>query len=143
MALSKILYSTTVTVKGGRDGEAVSDDGNLKVKLGMPKELGGTGGNATNPEQLFAAGYAACFLSALNLVAGKKKISLGKDASIKATVNFGPKGERFGLEAFLHVSLPGVDAKEAQALLEQAHEVCPYSNATRNNIDVHLDVTTG
>lgn len=141
MALSKVLYSATVTVKGGRDGEAASDDGNLKVKLAMPKELGGAGGNATNPEQLFAAGYAACFLSALNLVAGKKKIALSKDASIKAVVSLGPVGERLGLEATLHVNLPGMDAKEAQALVEQAHQVCPYSNATRNNIDVHLDVS--
>lgn len=141
MTLSKVLYSTTVTVKGGRDGEAESDDGNLKVKLAMPKELGGAGGNATNPEQLFAAGYAACFLSALNLVAGKKKIALSKDASIKGTVSLGSVGERLGLEAALHVNLPGMDAKEALALVEQAHQVCPYSNATRNNIDVHLEVS--
>lgn len=141
MALEKTLYVAHVTVKGGRDGEAVSDDGNLNVKLTMPKALGGTGGNATNPEQLFAAGYGACFLSALNLVAGKKKLQISKDASVNATVALGSKGEKLGLEATLQVKLPGMAENEARELVALAHEVCPYSNATRNNIDVHLDVS--
>ena len=138
MALSKIMYSTTVTVTGGRDGEAVSGDGNLKVKLGMPKEMGGAGGTATNPEQLFAAGYAACFLSAMKMLANKHKIAISKDPSIVAEVDLGTSGEKLGLQAALTVKLPGMDKAEAEALVEATHQVCPYSNATRGNVDVQL-----
>lgn len=143
MALSKVMYSTKVTVKGGRDGEALSEDGHLNVKLGMPKELGGQGGNVTNPEQLFGAGFAACFLGALKLVAGKKKIVIDKDPSILAEVSLGTLGQGLGLAVTLTVTLPGMDEKQAHELVEEAHKVCPYSNATRNNIDVTLVVKTG
>ncbi len=142
MALSKVLYSTSVTVKGGRDGEAASSDGNLKVTLGMPKELGGAGGSATNPEQLFAAGFAACCLSAMKLVAGKKRRAISNDPSIVAEVSLGPVGEGLGLGVTLNVNLPGMDAKDARELVDQAHKVCPYSNATRGNIEVNLVVNT-
>ncbi|SBW07723.1 Organic hydroperoxide resistance protein [uncultured delta proteobacterium] len=142
MALSKIMYSTTVTVTGGRDGEAVSGDGNLRVKLGMPKEMGGAGGNATNPEQLFAAGYAACFLSAMKMLAGKKKIAISPNPSIVAAVDLGTSGEKLGLQVALTVKLPGMDKAEAEKLVELAHQTCPYSNATRGNIDVALTVLT-
>ena len=142
MALSKIMYSTTVTVTGGRDGEAVSGDGNLKVKLGMPKEMGGAGGTATNPEQLFAAGYAACFLSAMKMLAGKKKIAISPNPSIVAAVDLGATGEKLGLQVALTVKLPGMDKAEAEKLVELAHQTCPYSNATRGNIDVKLTVQT-
>ena len=142
MAISKTLYSTTVTVTGGRDGQAVSADGNLNVKLGMPKELGGSGEKAANPEQLFGAGFAACFLSAMKLVANKKKIAISSDPSITAEVGIGPQGEGLGLAVTLHVKLPGMDEKAAHALVELAHKTCPYSNATRGNIDVTLDVST-
>lgn len=143
MALSKVMYTTKVTVTGGRDGEAASEDGHLKVKLGMPKELGGMGGEATNPEQLFAAGYAACFLSALKLVAGKKKVALSHDASITAEVSLGQAGEGLGLAVTLNIRLPGMDRNEAKELVEAAHNTCPYFKATRNNIDVALAVMTG
>ena len=142
MALSKIMYTTKVTVTGGRDGEAVSQDGHLNVKLGMPQELGGKGGEVTNPEQLFGAGYAACFLSALNLVAGKKKVSLGPDAAITADVSLGQAGEGLGLAVTLEIRLPGMDKAQAEELVELAHKTCPYSNATRGNIDVTLVVKT-
>lgn len=142
MALSKVLYSTKVTVTGGRDGEAVSEDGHLKVKLGMPKELGGMGGNVTNPEQLFGAGFAACFLSAMKLVAGKRNIAMDKDPSILADVSLGSLGQGLGLAVTLTVTLPGMDEKQAHELAEEAHKICPYSNATRNNIDVNLVVKT-
>ena len=142
MALSKILYTTKVTVTGGRDGQAVSEDGNLNVQMGMPKELGGAGGAKTNPEQLFAAGFAACFLSALNLVAGKKKIAFPKAPSITAEVSLGSLGEGLGLALALTVNMPGMDKAQAQELVELAHKTCPYSNATRNNIAVNLVVKT-
>ena len=143
MALSKVLYTTSVTVTGGRDGQAVSDDGNLNVRMGMPKELGGPGGAVTNPEQLFAAGYAACFLSALKLVGSKKKIAFAKEPSITAQVSLGSLGEGLGLAVTLNVNLPGMDKTQADELVALAHKTCPYSNATRNNIDVTLAVTTG
>lgn len=141
MALDKVMYTTEVTVKGGRDGEAVSADGRLNLKMAAPKELGGSGAEGTNPEQLFAAGYAACFLGALNLVAGKKKIAVSKDATIKAEVSLGQTGQNLGIAAALHVTLPGMDQKQAEELVELAHQTCPYSHATRNNIDVKLTVS--
>ena len=140
MSLSKIMYTARATAKGGREGEAASDDGHLRVRLGAPKEMGGKGGEVTNPEQLFAAGYAACFLSALKLVAGKQKIAVSDESAITAEVSIGPKGEGFGLAVKLLASLPGVDKAKAEELVATAHKVCPYSNATRNNITVDIEV---
>ncbi len=136
----KALYKAHATATGGRDGRAVSSDGNLDVKLTMPRELGGPGGNATNPEQLFAAGYSACFLSALKFIAGQAKTALPADAAVSATVGIGPVPTGFGLEVDLAVALPGMDANAAQALVDKAHQVCPYSNATRNNIEVRISL---
>lgn len=135
----QILYTAHATATGGRDGRAVSDDNKLDVKLDTPKELGGMGGAGTNPEQLFAAGYSACFLSALKYVSMQGKTSLPQNASVSASVGIGPNGNGgLGLAVDLRVSLPGMDHEAAQALIAKAHEVCPYSNATRNNIEVKL-----
>jgi len=139
MQPSKILYTAKVTATGGRIGEVVSDDGKLKLKLDKPEEMGGKGA-ATNPEQLFAAGYAACFLSALNLVAGKRKID-AEGATVTAEVGIGPAGQGFGLAATLRVKVPKASAEDAKKLAEEAHQVCPYSNAIRDNIDVKLEVS--
>ncbi|HVV68230.1 MAG TPA: organic hydroperoxide resistance protein [Gammaproteobacteria bacterium] len=139
MKPEKVLYQATVTTTGGRDGHATSSDGILDVKLAVQKELGGTGG-ATNPEQLFAAGYSACFLSALKLVAGKEKIAVPHDAKITAIIGIGPVSDAFALNAELQISLPGIDHEKAKMLVEKAHQVCPYSNATRGNIEVRLTV---
>lgn len=140
MALEKVMYTTEVTVTGGRDGKADSKDGHLHLTLANPKELGGTGAEGTNPEQLFAAGYAACFLGAMGLVAGKMKLPLPKDASINAEVTLGRTGDKLGIAAKLRVKLPGMDRAKADELVHAAHNVCPYSHATRNNIDVDLSV---
>jgi Ohr subfamily peroxiredoxin len=135
--LDKILYTAKAHTTGGRDGRSVTDDGLLDVKLALPKSMGGTG-NATNPEQLFAAGYSACFMGALKHVAGLKKVAVPAEAAIDASVDLGPTAHGFGIAAKLVVSLPGLDRAVAQALVESAHQVCPYSNATRGNIDVEL-----
>jgi Ohr subfamily peroxiredoxin len=137
----KILYRANVSATGGRDGAARSDDGLLEVKLAPPKELGGPGG-ATNPEQLFGAGYSACFLGAMKFVAGQRKIALPKDVSVAAEVGIGQRddGEGFGLEVALAVSLPGMEQAAADDLVERAHRVCPYSHATRGNIPVATSV---
>lgn len=135
------LYTAKAHVSGGRNGRAKTDDGLLDVALAMPKELGGAGG-ATNPEQLFAAGYAACFESALRLIARKQKAPL-TDASIDSTVELLPHGEGFKLGASLYVQTTGVDQQTAEALVAAAHKVCPYSNAIRGNVDVALKVTAG
>ncbi|HYD95062.1 MAG TPA: organic hydroperoxide resistance protein [Noviherbaspirillum sp.] len=135
----QILYKAQATATGGRDGRAVSSDNKLDVGLSMPKELGGPGGAGTNPEQLFAAGYSACFLSALKLVSMHAKVALPAEAAVTAEVGIGPNGAGgFGLNAALRVSLPGIERETAQALVNKAHEVCPYSNATRGNIDVSV-----
>jgi lipoyl-dependent peroxiredoxin len=135
----QILYTAQATATGGRDGRAVSSDEQLNVKLTMPKQLGGAGGEGTNPEQLFAAGYSACFLSALKLVSAHAKVALPADAAVTAEVGIGPNGAGgFALTASLTASLPGVERETAQALVNKAHEVCPYSNATRGNIDVKV-----
>lgn len=138
----KILYRTEATATGGRDGRAASKDGHLQVKLSTPKELGGQGGEATNPEQLFAAGYSACFLSALKYVAGQAKVKLSDDSAVSADVGIGPRddGQGFGLDVALSISLPGLDKAVAEGLVAKAHVVCPYSNATRGNIDVRLSI---
>jgi Ohr subfamily peroxiredoxin len=135
--LEKVLYTAHTHVTGGRDGHAKSDDGLLDVKLSPPPGLGGKGG-ATNPEQLFAAGYSACFMGALKHVAGLKKVAIPDDASIDASVDLGPIPNGFGIAARLHISLPGLERHVAQDLVDSAHVVCPYSNATRGNINVEL-----
>ena len=135
-----ILYKAVVTSTGGRDGAAKSDDGLLDVKLAPPKALGGNGG-ATNPEQLFAAGYSACFIGALKFVAGAAKISLPADLSLRAEVGIGKIEGGFGLDVDLFVSLPGMEQTVADELVAKAHQVCPYSNATRGNIEVRLHVS--
>ncbi|MGU2303746.1 organic hydroperoxide resistance protein OhrR [Pseudomonas aeruginosa] len=141
MQTIKALYTATATATGGRDGRAVSSDGVLDVKLSTPRELGGQGGAATNPEQLFAAGYSACFIGALKFVAGQRKQALPADASITGKVGIGQIPGGFGLEVELHISLPGLEREAAEALIAAAHQVCPYSNATRGNIDVRLNVS--
>jgi lipoyl-dependent peroxiredoxin len=136
-----VLYRTTAVATGGRDGEAATKDGSFQVKLTTPKELGGAGGPGNNPEQLFAAGYAACFIGALKLVGGQDKIKVPADTKVTSTVGIGPRSEGgFGLDIALEVSLPGLPRAEAEALVEKAHQVCPYSNATRNNVAVRLSV---
>ncbi|MFV3307923.1 organic hydroperoxide resistance protein [Pseudomonas sp. NY15181] len=137
----KVLYTAVATATGGRDGRAISSDKHLDVKLATPKELGGAGGDATNPEQLFAAGYSACFIGALKFVAGQRKRSIPADASITAQVGIGQIPGGFGLDIDLNINLPGLEQADAQALVEAAHHVCPYSNATRGNVDVRLHVT--
>ena len=139
MKLEKVRYTAKVHTTGGRDGGASrSDDGHLDVELSSP----GTGGTGTNPEQLFAGGWSACFLSAMKLVAGKTKVTLPADVAIDAEVDLGPSQGVFGLAARLNVSLPGMDHDAAQSLVDAAHQVCPYSNATRGNIEVTINVAT-
>ncbi len=134
-----VKYTTKATATGGRDGSARSEDGVLDVKLSTPKELGGAGGDGTNPEQLFAAGYSACFIGALKAVGAGMKIKVPADVTVTATVGIGPRSEGgFGITADLLVTLPGMDREEAQKLVDAAHQVCPYSNATRGNVDVGL-----
>ena len=140
MSLEKVLYSATATATGGRDGRAVSSDNVLNVQLSTPRELGGAGGPGTNPEQLFAAGYSACFLGALKFVAGKAKVALPADTRIVGKVGIGPIPSGFGIQAELEITVPGLPRQQVQELVEQAHIVCPYSNATRGNIDVSLVV---
>ncbi|QVM98164.1 organic hydroperoxide resistance protein [Pseudomonas sp. SORT22] len=135
------LYIAQATSTGGRDGKSSSSDGKLEVQLSTPKELGGAGGDGTNPEQLFAAGYSACFIGALKFVAGQQKKALPADSSITAKVGIGQIPGGFGLDIDLNINLPGLDQAEAQALVDAAHQVCPYSNATRGNVDVRLHVT--
>lgn len=135
--LEKIIYTAKAHTTGGREGRSVTDDGLLDVKLAPPKELGGKGG-ATNPEQLFAAGYSACFMGALKHVAGMKKVVVPADASIDASVDIGPIPQGFGIAVQMVIRLPGLDRAVAQDLVDTAHQVCPYSNATRGNIEVSL-----
>ncbi|NMG35709.1 Ohr family peroxiredoxin [Azoarcus sp. TTM-91] len=138
MSLEKVLYRAHARATGGRDGRAVSSDGVVDVRLTTPRELGGGGGEGSNPEQLFAAGYSACFLGAMKFVASRDKIKMPTDAAIDGSVGIGPLPTGFGIEVELKVSLPGMDRAEAEALIQKAHIVCPYSNATRGNIDVNL-----
>ena len=136
-----VLYITQATAVGGRDGRATTKDGSLDVKLTTPKELGGAGGPGNNPEQLFAAGYAACFIGAMKFVSSQDGPKVPQDTSVTAFVGIGPRSEGgFGLEVGLTISLPGLSSTDAHALVEKAHQACPYSNATRNNIDVKLAV---
>ena len=140
MSIEKVLYRAKATATGGRDGRASSSDGVLDIKLTTPKELGGAGGDGTNPEQLFAAGYSACFLGAMKYVAGQQKLQLPADTRVTGQVGIGPIPTGFGIEVELSISIPGLARAEAEALVQKAHIVCPYSNATRNNIDVTLTV---
>jgi osmotically inducible protein OsmC len=136
--LDKVLYTARVHTTGGRDGNSKSDDGKLEVRLTPPA----SNGPGTNPEQLFAAGYSACYIGAMKAVAGKMKVQLPADLSVNAEVDLGPirEGAAYGIAARLNVSLPGMDRTQAQALIDAAHQVCPYSNATRGNIDVQINL---
>jgi osmotically inducible protein OsmC len=134
----KVLYTAKTHTTGGRDGASRTDDGRLDIKLSSP----GAPGSGTNPEQLFAAGWSACFLSAIKLIAGKKKIAMPPDAAVDAEVNLCLTGSEFSLQARLNVSLPGMDGEAAQALVEAGHQTCPYSKATRGNIEVATNVVT-
>jgi Ohr subfamily peroxiredoxin len=137
-----VKYRTSATASGGRDGKARSEDGRLEVQLAIPKELGGPGGEGTNPEQLFAAGYSACFLGALKVAGQQLKAKIPSDTTVTARVGIGPRSEGgFGITADLVISLPGLAHEEAVKLVETAHQICPYSNATRNNINVGLTVS--
>lgn len=133
-----ILYTASATSTGGRDGRSISSDKALDVQLSTPKELGGAGGAGTNPEQLFAAGYSACFIGALKFVGAKEKIAVPADVSVTAQVGIGPIPTGFALDVELVISLPGLERTVAEDLVEKAHQVCPYSNATRGNVDVRL-----
>lgn len=137
--IEKVVYKAHATSTGGRDGATRTSDGLLDIKLAVPKEMGGPG-NGINPEQLFASGYSACFLGAMKFVAGSQKIVLPADTSISASVGIGQIPAGFGIEVQMDISIPGMDKAAAQALVDKAHQVCPYSNATRGNIEVTLNV---
>ena len=143
MAIDKALYTAHATSTGGRTGTTESSDGKIKLQLSTPKELGGDNGPGTNPEQLFASGYSACFIGAMKAVARNQKIALPAEVSITADVSIGPmsgKPGAFGIAVAMAISVPGMDKAAVEALVKTAHEVCPYSNATRGNIDVTLTV---
>ncbi|KQN36558.1 organic hydroperoxide resistance protein [Sphingomonas sp. Leaf407] len=134
-----VKYRTTATATGGREGTAASEDGRFTAKLSTPRELGGAGGDGTNPEQLFAAGYSACFIGALKVAGQQLKLKVPDDTQVTATVGIGPQAAGgFGITADLRVALPGLDPADAQRLVDTAHTICPYSNATRGNVDVGL-----
>lgn len=136
-----VKYTTKATATGGRDGTAKSADGALDVALSTPNELGGAGGEGTNPEQLFAAGYSACFIGALKVAGQQLKLKVPAETNVTATVGIGPRSEGgFGITADLVVDLPGLDRADAERLVELAHQTCPYSNATRGNVDVGVTV---
>ena len=136
-----VIYKTSATSTGGRDGAARSDDGSVDVKLVVPKEMGGPGGEGANPEKLFAAGYSACFLGAMRAISSKVGVKVPAEATVEAEVGFGPRSEGgYGVTANLVIDLPGVERAEAEKLVAAAHEICPYSNATRNNLDVGLSI---
>ena len=134
--LDKVLYTAHAHTTGGRDGASRTDDGRLDVKLSSP----GTSGTGTNPEQLFAAGYSACFIGAMKAVAGRTKTALPADLSIDAEVDLGPIPNAFGIAVRMRISLPGMERAAAEQLVQAAHQVCPYSNATRGNIPVNVTV---
>lgn len=140
MSIENVLYRANAKATGGRDGRATSSDGALDIKLSTPKELGGAGGIASNPEQLFAAGYSACFLGAMKFVANRDKIAIPADVTVDGTVGIGPIPTGFGIEVALNIALPGLERAVAEDLIARAHIVCPYSNATRGNIDVALNL---
>ncbi len=142
MSIKSAVYTAHAHTTGGRTGTSATDDGRLSVTLDTPKEMGGNGGAGTNPEQLFAIGYSACFLGALKAVARGEKLKVPDEATIDASVSFGENanGPGFGIAAELKINLPGFERATAEALVEKAHQICPYSNATRGNIDVTLTV---
>ncbi len=139
MAIEKKVYTAHATATGGRDGVAKSDDGKIDVKLQTPKEMGGTG-EGTNPEQLFAAGWSACFEGAMGLAARKLKVTLPADVAVDAEVDLNLGADGYFLAARLNISVPGVDREVAQAVIEEAHRTCPYSKAIRGNVDVQLNL---
>ena len=136
--IEKVLYRATASATGGRDGHILSSDNVLEAKVTTPKELGGSGATGTNPEQLFAAGYSACFLGALKFVAMKEKVKLPDTVKIDGVVGIGTIPTGFGIEVELKISIPDIAQDVAKSLIDKAHIVCPYSNATRNNISVTL-----
>jgi osmotically inducible protein OsmC len=138
MKLEKTLYTAHAIATGGRTGTAKTDDGRLDLALSTPKGLGGDDGHGTNPEQLFAAGYAACFIGAMKAVGGKLGIRVPADVSIASSVGIGPIPAGFGIEVAMEITLPGLERDVAEKLVAAAHQVCPYSNATRGNIEVTL-----
>ncbi|NVI09889.1 organic hydroperoxide resistance protein [Paraburkholderia youngii] len=140
MSIEKVLYRAHAHATGGRDGRTQVPEGKLDFKLTTPKELGGAGGEGANPEQLFAAGYSACFLGAMKFVAAQEQIAIPKDVSVDGSVGIGAIPNGFGIEVELKISLPGMPREAAQTLVDKAHIVCPYSNATRGNIDVTLTI---
>ena len=135
-----VLYTGHATATGGREGTAKSSDGSFEVKLTTPKELGGNGAFGVNPEQLFAAGYAACFIGAMKVAAGKQKIALPADTRIESSVGIGPIPNGFGIQVAMNIHVPGVERQKAEEIVQAAHQICPYSNATRGNVEVHLKV---
>jgi len=140
MTLQHAVYTAEATASGGREGRAVASDGRFDLALSTPKELGGGGGPGTNPEQLFAAGYSACFIGAMKFVAQRDGLRMPADARVTGRVGIGPIPGGFGLRVELRVELPGLDTAAARTLVERAHGVCPYSNATRGNVEVTLTV---
>ncbi|MFA6230493.1 MAG: organic hydroperoxide resistance protein [Rhodanobacter sp.] len=140
MSIENVLYRAHATATGGRDGRAASSDNVLDIKLSTPRELGGAGGDGTNPEQLFAAGYSACFIGAMKYVASQQKLALPADTQVTGHVGIGVIPTGFGIEVELAISIPGMAREDAEALVQKAHIVCPYSNATRNNIEVTLTI---
>ncbi len=140
MKIEKVLYTAHATSTGGRAGTSKSSDGVLDLTLTTPKELGGNGAVGTNPEQLFAAGYSACFIGAMKHVAMMQKIALPADTSIAASVGIGQIPAGFGIQVAMTVTIPGMERAVAEKIVAAAHQVCPYSNATRGNIDVTLTV---
>jgi len=140
MSLQQTLYTAEATASGGREGRAVASDGRFDLALSTPKELGGTGSPGTNPEQLFAAGYAACFIGAMKFAAQRDGLRMPADAHITGRVGIGPASEGFGIAVELRIQLPGLAPDEARLLVERAHRICPYSNATRGNVEVTLTI---
>ncbi|MCU1794266.1 organic hydroperoxide resistance protein [Pectobacterium polaris] len=140
MSIEKVLYVAHAQATGGRDGRAVSSDKAVDIKLTTPRELGGAGAEGTNPEQLFAAGYSACFLGAMKFVGARDKVAVPADTTVNGSVGIGAIPTGFGIEVELKISLPGLDRAVAEDLVQKAHIVCPYSNATRGNIDVTLTI---
>ena len=138
LLLDRVIYQTRVKATAGRDIRAVSSDGVLDLKVSRPRELGGTNGRGTNPEQLFAASYAACFLGMMRLVAMREAIALPTDTEVEANVGIGPTPPGFWIEVELKIRLPGLPRPEADLLVEKSHAMSPYSNATRDNVHVRL-----
>ena len=140
MKIEKILYRGKASSTGGRDGRTKTEGGDIDVRLTTPKELGGGGGQGANPEQMFAAGYSACFIGAMKFAASQQKMKLPDDTSIEGIVGIGQIPGGFGINAELKISVPGMDKEQVKAIVDKAHTICPYSNATRGNIEVKLTV---